>query len=96
MSGFGDHRIAPCAACGAADALGLVAVIVLPMALFLQGVGDVLGHIGLVMLGQHGVGLEDAGSIERTFGHDALPFAEQIRQNSLVGTPAAWRCRRPP
>ena len=37
------------------------------------------------MLGQHGIGLEDAGRIERAFGDDALPFAKQVRQNSLVG-----------
>ena len=64
---------------------GLGAVIVLPVSLLLQGVGDILGHIGLVMLGQHSVGPEDAGGIQRAFGDDALPFTEQVRQNSLVG-----------
>ena len=37
------------------------------------------------MLRQHGIGLEHAGGIQRAFGDDALPFAEQVRQNSLVG-----------
>src|SRR5439155_27120469 len=33
----------------------------------------------------HGIGPEDAGSVQRAFGDDALPFTEQVRQNSLVG-----------
>ena len=37
------------------------------------------------MLGEHGVGLEHAGGVERAFGDHALPFAEQIGKNSLVG-----------
>src|SRR5665213_121229 len=39
----------------------LGAVIVFPVPLLLQGVGDILGHIGLVMLGKHGDGPEHAG-----------------------------------
>ena len=85
MSGFRDHFDAPCTGAARPRRAGLGAVIVLPVALLLQGVGDILGHVGLVMLCQHGVGPEDAGSIERAFGDDALPFAEQVRQNSLVG-----------
>src|SRR3954453_16578541 len=60
------------------------AVIVLPVALLLQGVGDVLWHVGLVMLGEHRVGLEHARGVERALGDDALPFAKQVLQNSLV------------
>jgi len=36
------------------------------------------------MLGEHRVGLKNAGSIKRPFGDDALPFAEQVRQNSFI------------
>src|SRR5258708_23666139 len=60
-------------------------VIVLPVPLLLQRVRDFLGHVGLVMLGEHGVGLEHAGGVERAFGDHTLPFTEQIRKNSLVG-----------
>ena len=55
------------------------------MALLLQRVGDFLRHVGLVMLGKHGVSLEHTGGIERALGDDALPFAEQIRQDALIG-----------
>ena len=55
------------------------------MALLLQGVGDLLRHVGLVVLGEHAVGLERAGRLERAFGHHALPFAEQIGQQTLIG-----------
>ena len=55
------------------------------MALLLQGIGDVLGHVGLVMFCQYGIGLEDPGGVEHAFGDDALPFAKQVGQNSLVG-----------
>ena len=67
---------------GAAEALArnaLVLVLVLPMPLLLQGVGDILGHVALVMLGEHVVSLEHAGAVERPLGDDALPFAEQVR-----------------
>src|SRR5260370_9139287 len=60
-------------------------VIVLPVPLLLQRVRDFLGHIGLVVLGEHGVGLEHAGRVERAFADHALPFAKQIGPNSLVG-----------
>src|SRR6201987_3029444 len=59
-------------------------VIVFPVPLLLQLVGDFLGHVGLVMLGEHSVGAEHAGTVERTFGDHALPFAEQIGEDSLV------------
>ena len=55
------------------------------MPLLLQRVGDVLRHIVLVVLGKHSVRPENAGWIERAFGDHALPFAKQIRKNSLVG-----------
>jgi hypothetical protein len=49
-----------------------------------QLVRDSLRHVGLVVLGEHGIGLEHAIGVERAFGNDALPFAEQIRQNALI------------
>src|SRR5262249_44059752 len=60
-------------------------VIVLPVALLLQSVGDVLGHIGLVVLGEHAVGPKYTSRIEGAFGDHALPFAEKIRQQALIG-----------
>src|ERR1700716_590122 len=53
--------------CGRSIRLG--AVIVLPVPLLLQRVGDVLGHVGLVVLGQNRIGLEYAGGVERTLGN---------------------------
>src|SRR3954467_11703191 len=67
--------------CGPLLCLGqarLAVVIVLPVALLLQRIGDVLRHIGLVVLGEHRIGLEYAAGVERAFGHHALPFAEQV------------------
>src|SRR6185437_12923762 len=62
-----------------------LAVVVLPVALLLQGISDFLRHVGLVVLGEHGIRLEYAGTVERTLGNHALPFTEQIRQNAFVG-----------
>ena len=55
------------------------------MPLLLQGVGDFLGHVALIMLSEHIVGIEYAGVVERPFRHDPLPFAEQVRQDALKG-----------
>src|ERR1700733_16032819 len=63
----------------------LRAVIVFPVTLLLQRVRDILGHIGLVMLGEHGVGPEHAGGVESALGDHALPFAKQIGKNARVG-----------
>src|SRR6516162_6871373 len=60
-------------------------VLVLPMPLLLQGICDFLGHVGLVVLGEHVVGPKHAGIVEGTFGDDALPFTEQVRQDALIG-----------
>src|SRR3982074_82154 len=60
-------------------------VLVLPVALLLPAVGDLLRHIGLVVLGEHAVGAEGAHWIEGAFGNDPLSFAEQIRQQALIG-----------
>ena len=76
------------------QASGLLAVIVLPMPRLLQGIGDLLGHIGLVVFGENGVGGEHARAVERAFGDHALPFAEQIRQHALIGDRESRSCRR--
>src|SRR5215470_13396754 len=56
-----------------------------PMALFLERFRHFLGHVVFVVLCQDVVSLERARSIERALGHDPLPFAEQIRQQTLIG-----------
>ena len=70
MAELGDHFVFPGA--------------LFPVALLLQRVGDFLRHVVLVVLGQHGVGLEPAAGLERAFGDHALPFAEQVRQDALI------------
>src|SRR3954447_26933017 len=62
----------------------LLLVLVLPMALLLQAVGDLLRHVGLVVLGQHAIGTKSAGRIEGAFGNDPLSLAEQVGQQALV------------
>src|SRR5512133_1865243 len=59
-------------------------VVVLPVTLLLQSVGDVLRHIGLVVLGEHAVGPKGTSRIEGAFGDHALPFAQKIRQQTLI------------
>ncbi len=54
------------------------------MALLLQRVGDLARHIGLVMLGEHGIGAEPARPLEHAFGDNALPFAEEIGQQAGI------------
>src|SRR6516165_4370669 len=50
-----SSRRSPCLAGSTADLLrNLLAVIVLPVPLLLQFVGDTFGHVGLIMLVQHG------------------------------------------
>ena len=89
MSGFRDHCVAPMAeprrGLSGFGGVRLLAVIVFPVSLLLQGVRDILRHVGLVMLGEHGIGPEHAGGIQRALGDHALPFAKQVRQNALVG-----------
>src|SRR5882724_4615040 len=65
----------------------VLAAILLPMPLFLERVSDFLGHVFLVVLGQHAVSLEHAGAVECTFGHDPLAFTEEVWQQSLIGDP---------
>ena len=60
----------------------------------LQGVGDFLRHVGLVMFGQDRVGVEHTAAVERTFGYSALPFAEQVGQDALIRDLYLRGCRR--
>src|ERR1700704_1144318 len=63
----------------------LLSVFFFPVARPLQGVGYLLGHVALVMLGEHAVGLERAGRLDHPFGDHTLALAEQIRQKALIG-----------
>src|SRR5262245_33346502 len=96
MAGFGDHHHAPLVTARAnARSVSLrpalwrgaelLLVVVLPVTLLLQSVGDVLRHIGLVVFGEHAVGPKRTSRIEGAFGDHALPFAEKIRQQALIG-----------
>src|SRR5262249_60169571 len=96
MAGFGDHHHAPLVTprANARDTSLRPAlrpgaefpfVVVLPVTLLLQSVGDVLRHIGLVVFGEHAVGPECTSRIEGAFGDHTLPFAEKIRQQALIG-----------
>src|SRR5438128_1831908 len=48
----------------------------LPAALSFERVGNLFGHIGLVVLGQHRVGPEQTAGVERALRDHALPFPE--------------------
>src|SRR5579872_5762112 len=56
------------------------AVLVFPMPLLLQRIGDILGHVIFVVFGKHGIGLEHARGVEPAFRHDALPFSKEVRK----------------
>src|SRR5690606_16971803 len=58
---------------------------VLPQPALLQPVGDLLRHIGLVVLGEHAVGLEDAAGPEFSFRHPAPPPPEEVGQYARKG-----------
>src|SRR5260370_6659273 len=53
------------------------AVIVSPVPLLLQRVRNILGHVGLVMLGEHGIRLENACGTECAFDDPTTPFPQQ-------------------
>src|SRR5687768_4542150 len=57
----------------------------LPAARFLQRLGDLRRHVGLVVLGQHLACDELAAVVERAFDDHALAFAEQVRQQAAIG-----------
>src|SRR5262245_56178655 len=57
----------------------------LPHTLLLQGLGHFRRHVGLIMLGEHGIGLQAARCIQCSLGDDSLAFAEQVRQNAAIG-----------
>src|SRR3981081_600605 len=56
----------------------------LPVSLLFQGFDDFPRHVILVVLGEHGVGLESAAGLDVSFGDDALPFAEQVGHDTLI------------
>ena len=45
---------------------------VAPSTLLLEFVGYVLGHVSLVVFGEHGIGMKKAWSLHRALRHDAL------------------------
>jgi hypothetical protein len=66
----------------------------------LQRLDDLRGHVALIVLGEHGVGRQRPVGVEYAFGDDALPFAEKIGKDALVGdgeftTPSAALSRLP-
>src|ERR1700741_4122697 len=86
MSGFDDHPFGPigCDVSWKAALLRSRGSFVLPSALLLKFVGYVLGHVSLVVFGEHGIGMKEARSSHRALGHDTLSFTEEIRQQSSV------------
>ena len=65
--------------------LFLLAALLLPAAILLESGSHFRGHVFLIVLRKHGVGDEHAIRANRAFGHDALTFAEQIGEDSLIG-----------
>ena len=67
--------------------LALVLAIIqgsLPMPGLFQCLGNLGRHVILVMFGQHLPGNENPFGVERAFGHNTLPFAEQIGQQVTI------------
>src|SRR5436309_12342554 len=54
----------------------------LPVSLLLERVGHLFRHVRFIVLGEHIVGLERAAGLERAFGDNPLPFAEEVREDS--------------
>src|SRR5215469_4232830 len=63
---------------------GLWAIIIFPMTRALQSVRNLLRHVIFIVLGEDRVRPERAGYIECAFRHDALTFAEKVRQHALI------------
>src|SRR5215207_3031261 len=59
----------------------------LPPALPFQGLGDLLGHVVLVVLGEEGVGPEDAARIDHAFRDDTLPLPKEVWDDAGIGDP---------
>src|SRR5262245_18636740 len=57
----------------------------LPHTLLLQGLGHFRRHVGLIMLGEHGIGQQAARSIQGALGDNTLTLAEEVRQNAGIG-----------
>ena len=65
-----------------------------PAPLRLQRVDHFLGHVALVMLGEHRIGVERAIGGERAFGHHPLPLAEEVGKDAGEGDRHRGACRR--
>src|SRR5690606_25703901 len=57
---------------------------VLPDSLVLEAVGDFLGHVVLVVLGQHRVRHEGSVGGDRSLGDDPLALAAKIGQDAMI------------
>src|SRR6516225_8658913 len=86
MSGFDDHPFGPigCDVSWSAALLRSRRSFVAPSALLLEFVGYVLGHVSLVVFGEHGISMKKARPLHRALDHHALSFAEEIWQQSGV------------
>src|SRR5690242_13722575 len=62
----------------------LALLLALPVTLSFERVGDLAGHVGLVMTREDRVGQEHARGFEHALRHDPLPLPEQIRQEPLI------------
>src|SRR5664279_1390289 len=56
----------------------------LPVSLLLQGLDNFPRHVILVVLGEHGLGLEGAAGLDMALGDHALPLADQVGHDTLV------------
>jgi hypothetical protein len=89
MSGFHDHPFCPigCDVSLKQVLLRLRGFFVAPSTSLLEFVRYVLGHVSLIVFGEHSIGTKKARSLHGSLGHDALSFTEEIRQQSGVAHP---------
>ena len=52
---------------------------------FFSEFDDFARHVALIVLGQDRFGAKLARRFQHAFGDDALPFAEQVGRQSLIG-----------
>ncbi|SSI74805.1 Uncharacterised protein [Acinetobacter baumannii] len=83
MAEFGDHLLALLVVRGLAG--GLAVLVVLQLAAVLERLGDFRRHVVLVVLGQHFIGHQHAVAAQLAEGDDALPLAEQVGKDAMVG-----------
>src|SRR5829696_228321 len=65
-------RVLPCY-CVRLLGFGRSTGLALPVALFLERIGHLAGHIILVVLGENGIGTKCRRALENAFGDDPLP-----------------------